>query len=77
MNLIVVAYKREDKIGYIRTRFTFPFQMYFLLVSFFISELKYNEEVRKFNRTIEGLHQKNEQIKNAGWEIIKAPHTMF
>ena len=47
--------------------------MFFLLVNFIISEVKYNGEVRKFNRAIERLHQKYEQIGKEGWEIIKTP----
>ena len=50
--------KVRKNIDYIRTRFTFLFQMFFLLVSYLLSELRYNGEVRKFNEAIEKLRQK-------------------
>ena len=53
--------------------------MFFLLMSIIIAELKYNGEVRKFNRAMERLRQKYEKfekekyekLEKENWEIIQ------
>ena len=65
--------KVRKNIDYIRTRFTFFFQMFFLLVSYLLSELRYNGEVRKFNEAIEKLRQKYDKLEKEGYDIIETP----
>ena len=65
--------KVRKNIDYIRTRFTFLFQMFFLLVSYLLSELRYNGEVRKFNEAIEKLRQEYEKLEKEGYDIIETP----
>ena len=47
--------------------------MFFLLMSFILSEQKYNGEMRKFNKAIDRLHQKYIKIREIvkGKEIIE------
>ena len=44
--------------------------MFFLLMSIIISELKYNEEIRRFNERIE--KENYEKLEKENWEIIKS-----
>lgn len=64
--------KVRKNIDYIRTRFTFLFQMFFLLVSYFLSELRYNAELRRFNWEVENLQQKYEKSEKEECKIIEA-----
>ena len=50
----------------------FLFQMFFLLISYFLSELRYHGEARRFNEAIGKLRQKYEKFEKEDWEIVKA-----
>ena len=45
--------------------------MFFLLSSIIISELRYNEEIRRLNERIERICQKYEQFKKENYEKLE------